>query len=66
VVGDHERRAVRAKQVVHGPDEPAFVAELEAVAPRGKQRQGGRKPLVVAPEVGGELPDDRPELARPH
>jgi len=66
VVGDHERGAVRAKQVVHWPDEPALVAELEAVAPRRKQRQRGRQPLVVAPEVCGELPDDRPELARHH
>jgi len=64
VVGDHERRAVRTQQPVDRLGEPALVAELEAVAAGGQQRQRAAEAVVVALEVRGELPDDRPELAR--
>src|SRR4029453_12708866 len=64
VVRDHQRGVVRAQLLVDRLREPALVAELEAVAPRREQGERASEPVVVAPEVGRELPDDGAELAR--
>src|SRR5213079_740416 len=62
VVADHERRPMAAKELVHLGHEPAFVAELEAVAALGQLLEGGLQTLVVPLEVGRELPQDRSHL----
>jgi len=62
MVADHEGGAVLPEQPVDRLTEPALVSELEAVPPRGQDAQRTRQKLLVASEVGRELPDDRPEL----
>src|SRR4051794_34158019 len=64
VVGDDEGGVVLAELVVDVGHEPARVPELETVPTRRHRSEGGSKPLVVAVEGLGELPEDRPELAR--
>src|SRR5439155_24747618 len=63
-VADHERRPVLAQERVDVLAEPALVPELEAVATGRKAVERLRQPLVVAPEVGGQLPEDGAELRR--
>src|SRR5215208_2691234 len=66
VVSDDERHTVAAEEVVDVPLEPALVAELEAVAAGRQLCEGLGQELVVTPEVGWELPDDRTELPGLH
>jgi hypothetical protein len=64
-VGDHESHVVRPKELEDVVGEPALVAEFDRVPqlPRQLGERGGQ-PLVVAPESGRELPEQRAELPR--
>jgi len=64
VVGDHQCGAVSTQEPVDRLREPALVTELEAVAAGWQQRKRAAEAIVVALEVRGKLPDDRPKLAR--
>jgi len=56
IVGDDERDARAAQQLIDVVGEPARVAKLEAVAAGRKDRQRPGEALVVALEVWRELP----------
>src|SRR4051794_580006 len=66
VVADHQRDPAGAQELVPLGHEPALVPELEAMAPGRQLRDRVREPLVVAPEVARQLPQDRPHLRRAH
>jgi hypothetical protein len=61
-VGDHQGDAVLSKQRHHLGDEPAVVAELEAVAAGRQLSERLREPRVVPVERRWELPEHGTEL----
>jgi hypothetical protein len=64
VVADDERRPMLAQELVDLRREPALVPELEAVPPRAERLERRPQTVVVAVEVRGELPENRPHLRR--
>src|SRR5688572_11362520 len=63
-IADDERGPVTAQQLVHLVREPAGMAELERVTASRERLQRAREALVVAVEVGRQLPQHGAELRR--
>src|SRR5439155_20818966 len=63
-VADHESRAVLAQKRIDVIDEPARVAELDAMPPGRQPLECLRQSLIVASKGRRQLPQDGTELRR--